>query len=324
MNSLCDINNSFFASLDKFGKTPEFYFERKSKKSSLIGIIGTFIYIFIYIGFCIYKFCKMIKRDDGTFYDTYSYEEMPTIELTNDIFDIAFSINQEINESLYIPEVQFVDKESNSAIRLKAERCKIKDSDYYCIKNISGLVLKGNYYSETYSMLGLRIYPCYAKKFETCQSNETIYNFFSYQGLYIKYKDIIIKPDLYSSPIQPIKRTLINPVYNHMFTTIQVDFKITIIETESDIFGLDLFSKKNTTKFLTFDNLVIISELRQNNLSSLIDVAFQLSSKILTIKRKYVTLIDVLGDIGGFMEIIFFVLNIISSFFADSLYEKSL
>ena len=54
------------------------------------------------------------------------------------------------------------------------------------------------------------------------------------------------------------------------------------------------------------------------------DVTLQLAAKVLTEKRQYVQLIDVLGDVGGLMEILFTFLNIISSFVTEILYDKSL
>ena len=54
------------------------------------------------------------------------------------------------------------------------------------------------------------------------------------------------------------------------------------------------------------------------------DITFQLSNKVLTQKRKYTTLIDVLGDVGGLMKNIWTFLDILSSFILEMLYEKSL
>ena len=53
-------------------------------------------------------------------------------------------------------------------------------------------------------------------------------------------------------------------------------------------------------------------------------ITVQLSEKALTQKRQYTTLIEVLGDVGGLMEVILTFVNIILSFIIDNLYEKSL
>ena len=46
-----DINNEFLTDLDLFGKTPELYYKGNSKKSSIIGVVLTIIYIILYIAF---------------------------------------------------------------------------------------------------------------------------------------------------------------------------------------------------------------------------------------------------------------------------------
>ena len=56
----------------------------------------------------------------------------------------------------------------------------------------------------------------------------------------------------------------------------------------------------------------------------LCEVNLQLAAKVLTTKRKYMTLIDVLGDVGGLMELIRTVFNIIATFLTEISYDKSL
>ena len=46
--------------------------------------------------------------------------------------------------------------------------------------------------------------------------------------------------------------------------------------------------------------------------------------KVLNEKRRYTKLIEVLRDVGGFMEVMLFIFKIISFFSANILYEKSL
>ena len=175
MNQFCSINNEFYSNLDLFGKKPELYFEGKPKKSSCIGLILTFIYIALYIAFLIYKLVIMIKREKVTFYDTYSHEELPSIELTNEIFYGAFSLGGMINEELYIPKVELKNKTGDILTEIEIEKCKLEKfgskhqdifknynlDNYYCLKNITGLILGGNVKSESHIYLSIKIYPCH-------------------------------------------------------------------------------------------------------------------------------------------------------------------
>ena len=54
------------------------------------------------------------------------------------------------------------------------------------------------------------------------------------------------------------------------------------------------------------------------------DITIQLSPNVLTQKRTYVRLIDVLGDVGGLMEIVNMIFSVIASLIVNILYEKSL
>ena len=54
------------------------------------------------------------------------------------------------------------------------------------------------------------------------------------------------------------------------------------------------------------------------------DVTIKLSEKVLTERRRYTKLIEVLRDVGGFTEVILSLFQVISSFSMDILYETSL
>ena len=78
-----NIENDFLTDFDLFGKVPELYYKGKSKKSSTFGLVLTVIYIILYIAFLIYKLIRMFKRVDMTFYDSYTFQGLPSINLTN-------------------------------------------------------------------------------------------------------------------------------------------------------------------------------------------------------------------------------------------------
>ena len=93
------------------------------------------------------------------------------------------------------------------------------------------------------------------------------------------------------------------------------------------IFLQIIFVKNNIPKY---DESFIIASLSPctNILTEkgcpVAEFTLQLAAKVLTQKRQYTQLIDVLGDVGGLMEILYTVLNIISSLVTEVLYDKSL
>jgi hypothetical protein len=57
---------------------------------------------------------------------------------------------------------------------------------------------------------------------------------------------------------------------------------------------------------------------------SFCNITIKLSEKVLTERRRYTKLIEVMRDVGGFMEVILSVFKIVSLFSTNILYEKSL
>ena len=54
-----------------------------------------------------------------------------------------------------------------------------------------------------------------------------------------------------------------------------------------------------------------------------ISYQIMMTEKILTNQRTYTQLVDVLGDVGGLMEVIQSIFGVICSFVADILYDKT-
>ena len=122
-----------------------------------------------------------------------------------------------------------------------------------------------------------------------------------------------------------------SPVFSDLFQFIYSYIQIVNIETDEDITGLNFFSdhmRKET--YTKYDHSFIIASpsLYGNSLTNpnapIADVTLQLDAKVLTEKRQYTQLIDGLGDVGGLMEILLTVLNLISSFFTEVLYDQSI
>ena len=106
--------------------------------------------------------------------------------------------------------------------------------------------------------------------------------------------------------------------------------QIVNIETDEDITGLNFFTDHTRKQIYTRydESFIIASPLFYGDIlisgAPIADATLQLAAKVLTEKRQYLQLIDVLGDVGGLMEIVYTVLNLICSFVTEVLYDKSL
>ena len=124
--------NQFIREIDMFGKEPKLYYEGKIQKKTFIGNILSFTFIFLYCIILVYKIIRMLKKIDGTFYDTYTYQaEPPAIKLSNNNFYGGFALEHPITYDVFIDERIYYPK----AYFKKAER-KGKKGFEWTIKEI--------------------------------------------------------------------------------------------------------------------------------------------------------------------------------------------
>ena len=348
-----NIENDFLTDFDLFGKVPELYYKGRSKKSSTFGIILTVIYIVLYIAFLIYKLVRMFKRVDMTFYDSYTFNGLPSIKLTNNEFFGGFGMGGIIDERMYYLTVEYVSLVSQNGEwvtadyrLLETEECQLEwfgseyqeifaDQplhNYYCIKDVSGMVLEGYSNLERYSYFNVKFYPCanYTKNGTKCYDYWEKYKFFAANKIELKIQDNYLNPEDYKNPVTRRRVDMNSPVFKDLYQMIYSYLQIVNIETDEDIPGLNFFTDHTRKQIYTRyeESFIIASPLFYGDIlisgAPIADATLQLAAKVLTEKRQYLQLIDVLGDVGGLMEIVYTVLNLICSFVTEILYDKSL
>ena len=347
-----NIENDFLTDFDLFGKVPELYYKGKSKKSSTFGLILTALYIILYIAFLIYKLVRMFRRVDMTFYDSYSFKGLPSINLTNNEFYGGFGMGGIVDERMYYLAVTYVSKWKvngdwvTKTVPLQTEICKLewfgpdyRDlfadkplDNYYCIKDVSGMVLEGYSNLERFSYFNVKFFPCVGKTADgrECYDYNTKAQFFELNTIELKIQSNDLNPEDYDIPVMRREVDMNSPVFRDIFQLMFSYLQIVNIETDEDITGLNFFGDHiRKQQYTRYDSTFIITApllygdiLRTGG--PIADVTLQLAAKVLTEKRQYTQLIDVLGDVGGLMEIIYTVLNIISSFVTEILYDRSL
>ena len=342
--------------LDMFGKRIELYYKTKQKKTSLIGIIFTLIYLIIFCIFFIYKLIRMINKIEATFYDTYAYVgKPPSIELNKDLFYVGFALevpntyDSFIDEQIYYPKAYYKKGERSGDIwnwtikELELERCKLEKfgkahqeifkgkplHQLYCFKDMNETLI-GHFSYDVYSLFYISFFPCKntTENNYHCKSIEEIDYYLKSTFLSFQFQDVEMTPQNYYSPILPRNKDLYTTIGKKLFKEVHALFQIVNVETDQDFFGLEDFQNINKKQFLKYDSFSIMSNIIEDNIyetgQSFCNVTLKLSDKVLTQKRTYTKLVDILGNIGGFMQVIYCLLRIISSFSTHILYEKSL
>ena len=344
----CQIDCEFFSELDLFGKEPEFFYKGKAQKTSYFGRILSVLYIALYIAFFIYKLVRMIKKVDIDFYETYAFTGTPSVSLNKENFYAGFSIGGIMDKTLYFPAVQYWVETRTDGIKnqpiikdIELEVCQLekfgsshqgllKDKplqNFYCIKNVEEELI-GYGSLDTFSYYYIMIFPCigYHPDGTQCRPLNEVTDFFKQTYLEFTVQDIELTPKDYNNPSEPLTKDITTPVFQNLYQSIFGYFQIVNLETNLDVVGFEALSKIKYDKFLKYDQSWIIASPSPHSaglqaLTPVCDVMIQLAAKVLTIKRANTKLIDVLGDVGGLMEFIWSLFNIISMFITDLLYD---
>ena len=333
--------------LDLFSKEPNLYYKGKSQKNTIPGLIFSIIHIILFVAYLIYKLFRMFKRKDVVFYDSYAYDkEIPSINLTKENFNGAFSVGGLIDETIYHIKAYYVSKVRNEEIErdeLEIEACNIekfgtkykelfKDESLnksYCLKNVSQK-LEGYSNLGRFSYFNLQVYPCVnqTRDGRPCKDYNTLYNFFKNNFVEFKMQDNMLTPENYKSPVRPSKKDLTCPIFLHLFQQTYSYIQIVRVETNEDITGIDLVPKNNVEVFTKYQDSFFIANPGSDEIlktgGPVCDLNLQLAANVLTQRRNYKTLLDVMEEVGGLMEFLYEISQIILSFIVKESYEKSL
>ena len=355
MKCLCNIKCHYLKDVDMFGKEPELYYKKSSKKTSWMGRIFSILFVLAYFAFFVYKLIRMLQRKDVSFYDTFTYADEPSkVKITNENFYGGFGIEDPetydtfIDESIYIPKAYFKRAEKKGddfdweTVELELETCQLEKfgpiyqekfkskqlHNLYCIKNMD-FFLEGHFSYDLYSFLYFQFFPCVnTTEKQNCKPLEIIDKYLKNTFVQFQWQDIELNSKNYSYPIRPRDVDIYTTVGKKLFQEIHAFFQVVKIETDLNFIGFDEFEYFREEVYLKYDEMVIMSNLIENNIyetgEPFCDFTIKLSENIRIHKRTYITLITILGDVGGLMEVLFTLFRIITSFTVDILYDISL
>ena len=351
----CGLSFKFLKNIDIFDKSFELYYKGKSKKSTYIGSIFTICYGVIYFSFFLYKILRMINKRDITFYDTTAHlEEIPQIDATNENFYGGFALEHPetydnfIDETIYYPKAYYKigrlegDDWIWTIKEIELEKCQLekfgstykdkfknkKLNNLYCFKNVNDKLL-GHFSYDYYSFYFIQLFPCRnTTENSKCQTREKMDYYLKSTFVSFQLQDIEITPLNYSHPVIGRDLDVYATVGKKLFQELHVLYQIVDIETDLDLLGFSDFQNVRTEKYLKYNSLIQMTNILENDLyetgESFCNITIKLTEKVLTERRRYTKLIEVMRDVGGFMEVILSVFKIVSLFSTNILYEKSL
>ena len=358
MKCLCNVRCRLVKDVDMFGKEPELYYNCRPKKTSWIGRIFSVSFVLVYFGFFLYKLIRMLKRTDVTFYDTFSYAPSPPyVPVNHDNFYVGFALEDPIsydafvNESIYTVKGFFKRAEKKGdefdwhVEELDIERCKLEKfgksyqaifkniplENFYCFKDINNYALEGHFSYYLYSFFYIQFFPCVNSTDPNavkCGTKEEIDYYLKNTFISFELQDIELNPHDYENPTRPKAIDVYTTVGKKLFQEIHAYFEVVDIQTDLDWLGFDEIVNVKSEKYLKYDETFIMSNIIEDDIyetgAPLCDLTIKLSENVRTQKRVYTKFVTILGDVGGFMEVVFTLFRIISSFSVDILYEVSL
>jgi hypothetical protein len=346
----------FLHDIDIYGKEPEIYFKGRSQKTSWIGRIFTIIYVIAYIGFFSYEISRLIMKSDITFSESYQFKgEPPSMKVTNEELYGGFALEDPktletyVDESIYYTRAYFrVGKKVEQVWtwqekELQVEVCQLEKFGslyrevfkdvrlhrFYCIKKIDE-ILEGHLTYDVYSYIYLSFFPCVntTNNSRICKPKEVINRYLRRTFLTLRLQDIEMTPQDYNKPIQARKKDATFTIGKNLFPNIEFDFNIVDIETDEDYLGFALFNKVKYDKHLKLASTTVLYNMNENDIfttgEAICNITIQLADSILTQVRTYPKFIQILGDVGGVMEVVFSLFKIVTSFLINTLYEKSI
>ena len=191
-------------------------------------------------------------------------------------------------------------------------------------------MMEGHTTYDVYSYFQIYFYPCVntTENNNKCKSPEIIQSKLGLSLVSVKIQDVELTPEYYDSPTEVRGKELTSPAYLNLYQNIQAYFHIVHVETDIDFIGFELFKNIQTKTYFKYDDTFILPSINTVDINipyqAYCHVSIQLTEQILTLKRSNTKLTEVLGEVGGLMEVIFSLFRIISSFLTDNLYEQAL
>ena len=342
-----------YLDFDIYSRRLSFFYKNKEKLGSTFGFILTALYIIIsFILFLVY-FINTIRRKEVIAADSTIYPiEIPSIEINNNLFYLAFGLehptklNRYIDERIYYPKVFFIEKikvngefEISSTTFLKVERCNInkfgdeykevfgnKDlNNSYCLQDLN-VTLEGGYKYDKMSLIKINIYPCKnsSENNNHCKPKDIIDEYLTSTYFSILAKDIGLNPFNYSFPVVTIFQDLYTTIDKSLLKEFIIYFGINEIDTDIGLFS-NIIKKEIYLKYMKdFHSFFFLNEEDYKSGKEILTAEIRLGDNIHFQKRTYTKMSQVLSTTGGYMQVIYTLFGLIALLTKKISIEKKL
>ena len=342
-----------YLDFDIYSRRLSFFYKNKEKLGSTFGFILTVLYIIIsFILFLVY-FINTIRRKEFTAADSTIYPiEIPSIELNNNLFYLAFglehptSLTRYIDERIYYPKVFYIEKykvdgefKTSSTTFLNVERCDINKfgdrykemfgsknlDNSYCLQDFN-VTLEGGFKYDKMSLIKINIYPCInsSENNNHCKPKDIIDEYLTSTYFSILSKDIGLNPFNYSFPTITIFQDLYTTIDKSLLKEFIIYFGITEIDTDIGLFS-NIIKKEIYLKYLNdFHSFFFLNDEDYKSGKEILNAEIRLGDNIHFQKRTYTKMSQVFSTTGGYMQVIYTLFGLIALLTKKISIEKKL
>ena len=339
--------------LDIYSRRISFFYGGKEKISSKFGFFLTSLYIVISIVLFLNYFIRTISREEVTASDSTTHPDtIPSININQDIFNLAFGLENPstfsrfIDETIYYPKISYIEKIKKNGIfvnklkiNVEAEKCKNSKfgqnfqkllekgelNNSYCLSNYN-LTLKGGFQYSEVAFIKISIFPCKnsTENNITCKPQNVIDKFFHNNYFSILAKDTALNPSDFSNPGLPILLNTYTSVDKQIKKDYYVKFAITEIETDTGLFSQQIKKDKFLRYTKDFDDFFFVDSNYFTSGNEILTLTIRIEDNIYFQKRTYKKMADVFASTGGYMQLIYSIFAIISILTKTMNIEKKL
>ena len=339
--------------LDIYSRRISFFYGGKEKISSKFGFFLTSLYIVISIVLFLNYFIRTISREEVTASDSTTHPDtIPSIDINQDIFNLAFGLEHPstfsrfIDETIYYPKISYIEKIKKNGIfvnklklNVEAEKCKNSKfgqnfqnllekgelNNSYCLSNYN-LTLKGGFQYSEVAFIKISIFPCKnsTENNITCKPQNVIDKFFHNNYFSILAKDTALNPSDFSNPGLPILLNTYTSVDKQIKKDYYVKFAITEIETDTGLFSQQIKKDKFLRYTKDFDDFFFVDSNYFTSGKEILSLTIRIEDNIYFQKRTYKKMAEVFASTGGYMQLIYSIFAIISILTKTMNIEKKL
>ena len=325
----------FMESLDLFAVKPAdiYTFKKSFFYSTIYTKILTIIVAMSTIGYFSFRINGIIYHENPnlSFYETYS-KDPSLINFGEENFFLAFGLENQNNSLVYADPSIFqmkmnINNKTKEFDQIEFENCdslyktgnvstkfnkflqELKTPEsFYCLKDYSKFKLKGTYDSRDFFNIDLTIQPCNKTDATIiCKSDDDLNNFYTNSMFVMKYSTTSLEPFDYDNPLKEQVADYFQPLIPTKLTEIYLNFAPLLL---SNKFTSILFAEESKPQ----NGILLISE-KYSSKKLLTDIFFRINFRLdklqKNISRLYLSWIEIICSVGGFLAFLKALINLL-------------